>query len=1762
MRARLAIAPKLDVPALAIVRVRATGREHTVPVTLRVPEDFFAKAEAAGRLENTGTGERWITVHPNGKDEKGVPVLIRQSATHHGTWQVIGGAGGKLNYLRLTGVKSPEEYKQQAHERRKAKKEVDARQQELTKQKRAAMTPAELEAEKEREKHKADQQRMREESARNRERKIIADVAQHVGWDPNEWQFDATAERLKKAGASEERIQKLEATHHKRMLRRAEAVLEASKKHLLATRARELGEMPFEAADEEKPGLADVLEQPSLQKGKGFQAITRTSSDAKIKHALAGADVVALAREESVLAEEVAAGAGPDASSKLKEVRAELRAAQLMREGATLTPDAIKQRRNEVAAAKSAAMETFTDLRKQLHALPEGDARRTDVADKLLTTQRQLKNLAERAVDVELLAGTTVQPAVTGEKQAVQARRQAEREAQIRAEGGDVERYRFMLSMLEDAREKYQAEMKHYRETGALRQPTAPVKPITSAETALQLLGQQKALKKLKGAKETKEFDERIFGKGYFSETGEASPAMVAEAERDLVSKLNEKRTRAFLSKLESPELLVGGGAESAFTEQRGPRELGAALERHMGAGSYNVLNNVALAALHMPVLSREAADVLGAAGAAQVLAHALRQGGESPTALREMAQGLAEYHLEHNVAQAEERVREAEEMLAHASEAVLRLTNPEDVGLAMEANRERDRLLESARQTLGQALGEYEATAALVQALGQSSPKDISVTLGPIGAEASIRQLRAIGLQKADYEVHSDGTNYFATIKPSGYDRLLTEKPDPERQKLTEEMLAIKRGDRDEADYVPPGSIVRPSSTFSERGLEPEPLTHGLRAWNEYGQDGDAGEQLEETIARRAANGEPLNEVLADVSANLGAVPAAAKPAMQKVLAETFPTKTPALENGRPVLNADGTPRLRKMTASEHRANVEKLIGKHFERLGIPVNTALHAQELDVAHPHTAEALTRALAADPRAMVAFHPIGELTKQDQKALRHYFLTEIAKPTAAQGFDEKAVHGKLAELGPEPQKESPSLFGGTEANPAWLDWKRARDAIMADAHGDAAAPTTTTWDDYTTAMGGRAQAYAALQDQLKSKFVRDFHTHYTTLHGKPLRVGLQAMQHGTRHAAFLDPELREKTLTERRAEIEAARNRSGGGQYAVGAVLPKLDRLEQHKQYERENQLGLGILGATANATTRGEPLAHERYTLGSRAEGQLASLLPGIARNFRPDQPVAMLKDRKFHGNKVGLLAQRGIKAIETGKRLALGFGAGTGKTGIFQSAFASLRSKPETGVKRGIFLAPSSVQEQFGPEFARFVKPGVLNWAANPDSDREARYREHTDPETHAVVHTHQSFRDDMLHLLGKKWGTDRTGTTERFMKLDRKQAAATMKEVMGDHGIDYQYMVVDEGHGLLDRAGKPDSILSRVMQGVSDNMPYYVAASADPVKNDVTEVRSQLDRLHPDGRYSDAGAWQRRYGVNTTAAAEAMKREIAPSIYAESLPGLNQVTRTRTMVSLHPEQQKAVAAVQEAVAKLRVARANGTADVAAAKVLAPEAFKKLPVEQHEALAKKLAANPGTWAEHAQRRAIDLAPAHQNAKIQRLVEDLKTHNPKDKPAVVFAHNLKAVDELKEALAAEGHRVTTLTGGDTKSDRAKNRKKFQPPPGREAEADVFILSDAGSTGLNLQRGQRLYQYDRPMTAMTHAQRDARIDRLGQKNPVELVDLTTDSDYEARAQRRIDTKYELRNIMTDAAADIDDTGVAKVIKEARQRAVRLPQEVAA
>lgn len=542
-----------------------------------------------------------------------------------------------------------------------------------------------------------------------------------------------------------------------------------------------------------------------------------------------------------------------------------------------------------------------------------------------------------------------------------------------------------------------------------------------------------------------------------------------------------------------------------------------------------------------------------------------------------------------------------------------------------------------------------------------------------------------------------------------------------------------------------------------------------------------------------------------------------------------------------------------------------------------------------------------------------------------------------------------------------------------------------------------------------------------------------------------------------------------------------------------------------------------------------------RVTLGSSAEQQLAGMMGVVGQNFKPGQPTKLWNismSGKYSPQ------QRAIKLVAENKRIALAAGAGSGKTNIMLGAHAHLSGLGK--VKRSLMLVPSIVQGQFSGEALRLLEAGKFKTHIQPGASQAERIAAYKDPDTHIAVMTHQSFRDDMIHLGAKHAGISEQEMTQKLGSMstaERKQWAA---DTMAKEGIEFDASMVDEAHDTLNRAGKENSSLANVVEAVGHHTPYHIYASGDPVKNDPSEIHSLLQKMDPE-RYADRNEFMRRYGADTMASKQALKREMARYVFPTSITPDVARSRITEKVPLSEGQKTALNELSQHMAKARMARSAGKVDVEAAKAISPSSFDGLPKSEHEKVAEAIQNSLGIIKSSAVNRIINTHP--DNAKVAHAVELVKQRGGKQ--GVIFARNKDSVEQYRKAMEAIGKKVVTITGSDSAKDKDAKRKLFNPEKGA-AQADILIASDAGAVGMNLQSGHYLIQHDIPATAKTHSQRQARIDRIGQKNSIELIDLHGDHAEERKAHDRLMKKYDLKQMMADPMDGLDDTGIAAAI----------------
>src|SRR5437764_8252652 len=106
-----------------------------------------------------------------------------------------------------------------------------------------------------------------------------------------------------------------------------------------------------------------------------------------------------------------------------------------------------------------------------------------------------------------------------------------------------------------------------------------------------------------------------------------------------------------------------------------------------------------------------------------------------------------------------------------------------------------------------------------------------------------------------------------------------------------------------------------------------------------------------------------------------------------------------------------------------------------------------------------------------------------------------------------------------------------------------------------------------------------------------------------------------------------------------------------------------------------------------------------------------------------------------------------------------------------------------------------------------------------------------------------------------------------------------------------------------------------------------------------------------------------------------------------------------------------------------------------------------------------------------------------------------------------------------EVVERLGLGYTVLHGEVPGPERRKLLDRFRDDP----DCRVFLSTDAGGTGLNLQSADTVINLEVPWNPAVLEQRIARVHRMGQHRPVQVFNLVTRDSIEERVLRTLDRK---------------------------------------
>ena len=166
-------------------------------------------------------------------------------------------------------------------------------------------------------------------------------------------------------------------------------------------------------------------------------------------------------------------------------------------------------------------------------------------------------------------------------------------------------------------------------------------------------------------------------------------------------------------------------------------------------------------------------------------------------------------------------------------------------------------------------------------------------------------------------------------------------------------------------------------------------------------------------------------------------------------------------------------------------------------------------------------------------------------------------------------------------------------------------------------------------------------------------------------------------------------------------------------------------------------------------------------------------------------------------------------------------------------------------------------------------------------------------------------------------------------------------------------------------------------------------------------------------------------------------------------------------------------------------------------------------------------------------------------AEVMNLLDNVL--ESEDEKVVVFSEWERMTRLVAMELDKRGVRYEYLNGRVPSKRRGELVDDFTTLP----ESRVFLSTDAGSTGLNLQVASTLINMDLPWNPAVLEQRIARIFRLGQEKPVQIINLVSKGSIEEGMINKLRFKKSMFEGVLDGGADtvfVDESKFKKLMDD--------------
>lgn len=356
-------------------------------------------------------------------------------------------------------------------------------------------------------------------------------------------------------------------------------------------------------------------------------------------------------------------------------------------------------------------------------------------------------------------------------------------------------------------------------------------------------------------------------------------------------------------------------------------------------------------------------------------------------------------------------------------------------------------------------------------------------------------------------------------------------------------------------------------------------------------------------------------------------------------------------------------------------------------------------------------------------------------------------------------------------------------------------------------------------------------------------------------------------------------------------------------------------------------------------------------------------------------------------------------------------------------------------------------------------------------------------------------------------------------------------LRDILSIERVKWDLIILDEGQRIKNWEAKT----SAVIKGLKS--PFALVLSGTPLENRLDELYSVVQFID-DRRLAPAFRFFNRHRVVDENGKVLGYRNL-DQLRQNLKPILLRRTRGTVMQQLPPRTTEIVRIPPtDEQRELHAAHMQIVYQIVTKKYLTEMDLLRL---QKALLMARLAAN-ATFLVNKQE------PVY-SSKLERLDELFdQLFDEDDRKAVLFSEWTTMLNMIEPLLHKRRVDFVRLDGSVPQGKRQQLVNRFQSDP----KCQLFLTTNAGATGLNLQAANTVINVDLPWNPAVLEQRISRAHRMGQSQPVQVFVLVTEETIEEKLLATLSAKHELALAALDASSDIEKVDLATGMDELKRR----------